>query len=199
MNLSAVSTITQWLGTSPNASVSKAEVIHALLTLEKTFKKETPSAIADDFSGSWQLRFVGGKQTLNSATQNAKNGKRLPPWLNIQLTYSQMLRGSGAQIPDRGHLSNRVQIGPFVLELRGPWKYIPKTQIIAFDFLFLRFNILKRSVLDIPIRGGEAAEASFWDQPLKEQAFFRYFWVTPDAIAARGKGGGLALWSKVPH
>ncbi|MEL6333127.1 MAG: hypothetical protein AAFQ76_11110, partial [Cyanobacteria bacterium J06626_26] len=42
----------------------------------------------------------------------------------------------------------------------------------------------------------EEADQEFYQQPLKEQAFFKYFWVTDQGIAARGKGGGLALWCR---
>ena len=31
---------------------------------------------------------------------------------------------------------------------------------------------------------------------LKEQAFFNYFYFSKNLIAARGKGGGLALWGR---
>lgn len=47
------------------------------------------------------------------------------------------------------------------------------------------------------IRGEKKREADFYQQKLKEQAFFNYFLVEDDYIAARGKGGGLALWTKV--
>jgi len=47
------------------------------------------------------------------------------------------------------------------------------------------------------IRGGQEREASFYDKPLKDKAFFTYFLVENRAIAARGRGGGLALWKRV--
>ena len=46
------------------------------------------------------------------------------------------------------------------------------------------------------IRGGKDREESFYQQTLKQQAFFTYFLIEDNYIAARGKGGGLALWVK---
>ncbi|MBE9256152.1 hypothetical protein IQ228_01760, partial [Dolichospermum sp. LEGE 00246] len=34
----------------------------------------------------------------------------------------------------------------------------------------------------------------FNEQPIAKLAFFAFFLVTEDMIAARGRGGGLALW-----
>jgi hypothetical protein len=47
------------------------------------------------------------------------------------------------------------------------------------------------------IRKGQEREARFYEQGVKEQAFFTYFLVQNNAIAARGRGGGLALWTRV--
>ena len=46
------------------------------------------------------------------------------------------------------------------------------------------------------IRGGKNNEASFFSQSIKRQAIFSSFLVTDKLIAARGRGGGLALWQK---
>jgi len=46
------------------------------------------------------------------------------------------------------------------------------------------------------IRGGEAKEKTFYDESVGKQAFFTYFIVENEIIAARGRGGGLALWSR---
>ena len=46
-------------------------------------------------------------------------------------------------------------------------------------------------------RGGKAATTDFYSQPIAKLPFFAFFLVTYDFIAARGRGGGLALWVKV--
>jgi len=42
----------------------------------------------------------------------------------------------------------------------------------------------------------EEKEMNFYDQPIAKLPFFAFFLVTEDFIAARGRGGGLALWVK---
>jgi hypothetical protein len=37
------------------------------------------------------------------------------------------------------------------------------------------------------------------DDKISKQAFFTYFYVSEEAMAARGKGGGIALWSRVKN
>jgi hypothetical protein len=47
------------------------------------------------------------------------------------------------------------------------------------------------------IRNGRDSEAKFYEESVKEQAFFTYFLVEERCMAARGRGGGLALWTRV--
>ena len=190
--------IQQWLKSTP--TVAPEAIMQALLQLEKQSKKNKKTAIADEFIGNWRLQFVGSKKSPNTPIQALKgSGKALPSWLNIQLTYQRTDDSGGLEKSrvNQGQLTNRVQIGLLALELSGPWLYDERVGIMTFDFLYLKFSVFKRSILSIPVRGGKKAEAQFWKQPLKEKAFFRYFWATPDAIAARGKGGGIALWTNV--
>lgn len=189
--------IKDWLGSSQSKDLS--EIMSTLLQLEKAAKQGTPIPIAAQLLGTWQLHFIGGKQSPNIDKASFKGtGKIVPGWVKIQLTYQAINEPTNHKVnPDnQGQIINRVQLGAFSLELSGPWMYAPQSRIMAFDFLYLKLACFGRSLLSIPVRGGETAEAKFWEQPLKEKAFFRYFWVTPEAIAARGKGGGIALWRK---
>ncbi len=45
-------------------------------------------------------------------------------------------------------------------------------------------------------RGGKATATDFYHQPIAKLPFFAFFLVTEEFIAARGRGGGLALWVK---
>ncbi|MBC6419773.1 MAG: hypothetical protein GDA44_13915 [Prochloron sp. SP5CPC1] len=47
------------------------------------------------------------------------------------------------------------------------------------------------------IRNGEKIEQQFYQENIRSQAFFVYFFVRNRIIAARGKGGGLAFWVKM--
>jgi hypothetical protein len=47
------------------------------------------------------------------------------------------------------------------------------------------------------MHGTSSNAQQFYQDSIKKQAFFAFFVITPDLIAARGRGGGLALWTKV--
>ena len=187
-------TIQHWLKTADPAELET--IIPTLLRLEKDCKPSPTNEGATMLLGRWKLTLIGGKQSL---AQNSppKPGKILPNWLNIQLQYHKTAPPTDSPHINTGTILNQVRCGGLMLELSGPWKFYAKPQIMAFDFLYLRLAFFGKSVLKVPIRGGATAESKFFNQPLKAQAFFRYFWITPDAIAARGRGGGIALWKKV--
>ena len=46
------------------------------------------------------------------------------------------------------------------------------------------------------IKNSENASEFFYEKPIAKLPFFVFFLVTENMIAARGKGGGLALWVK---
>ena len=82
------------------------------------------------------------------------------------------------------------------LSLTGPVKFVAPKNILAFDFTRMKIKLLGLTLYNGYIRDGEAKEANFYDERISKQAFFAYFYITDSAIAARGRGGGLALWSK---
>ena len=100
----------------------------------------------------------------------------------------------GLEEGDRGTVYNSVRLGPLTLTVSGPIAYFPKQRILAFDFTHLSISMTDVEVYAGDMRGGQAGSQAFHDLPLKERPFFTYFYVTETAIAARGKGGGLALW-----
>ncbi|MEM9135899.1 MAG: hypothetical protein AAGB01_00920 [Cyanobacteria bacterium P01_F01_bin.42] len=181
--------INQWLQCVPRSA--DADVTQALLRLEK---KSRRSIVAQDFYGAWRLTFVVSKQALKS---EHKVGKMIPGWLDIRLFYEPALESGSRTDQPSGPIVNQVGFGALRLELRGPWKYYGRKQMMAFDFLELGLGAFGKSLLSIPVRGGQQAASQFEARALKDHAFFRYFWVTPQAIAARGRGGGLALWRRV--
>lgn len=194
-SLSTTEVIEKWLKFSQKEDLES--IMLALLQLEKQAKREKLHLPCTHLIGRWRLVFIGKKQSPNATIDRLKgSGKTLPSWFNIQLIYQGLDSHNEPQL-DQGFIRNRVEIGGLVLELSGPWMYYSTSRIMAFDFLYLKIELLGRSLFSIPVRGGKNAEDQFWDQPLKEKAFFKYFEVTPHAIAARGKGGGIALWTKV--
>ena len=75
-------------------------------------------------------------------------------------------------------------------------KFLAKKNILAFDFTKATVQILGKTIYNNYIRGGKKSEETFYQKKVKNQAFFGYFFITEKAIAARGRGGGLAIWGK---
>jgi hypothetical protein len=169
------------------------DLAQALRQTERTEKRLLPSDAYAQLLGTWRLVFVSKARKAS--------GQWIPAWIQVQITYAQdstiplkPLTVQAASV--LGRVYNQVQLGILKLTLSGPTAFNPTNGILAFDFTRFTVEVAERSVFSAPMRGGSKREAEFYDLPLKAQAFFRFFWITPQGIAARGKGGGLALWVK---
>ncbi|MEM9977624.1 MAG: hypothetical protein AAF282_08565 [Cyanobacteria bacterium P01_A01_bin.15] len=160
-----------------------------VVALQATEKSTKASYAWGDLVGIWRLWFITGtKKTRQKAGVALGAGRYLPKLFKIQLEYQ-------ASSDDRGVVQNSVALGQLTLTLTGPVKFWPKARCLAFDFTQIQVAIGRLTLYQGRIKP-QAADEMFYQQPLKEQAFFKYFWVTEQGIAARGRGGGLALWSR---
>jgi hypothetical protein len=180
--------------TTPSATPPAPEaVVEALLMAEKTAKQTKVRHAYPQLLGTWRLGFITGtKRSRQRAGVILGAGRFLPKWVKIQLSYSQLESGQ-----ERGTVQNSVELGPLVLILTGSTQFWQKTNILAFDFTRMKVSLSGLKLYEGYIRGGRDREARFYEQSLKEQAFFTYFLVENRCIAARGRGGGLALWTRV--
>ena len=117
-------------------------------------------------------------------------GRYIPQLIKIQIIYQR----EDEQMPNAGRVKNCVKFAFFNLSLTGPVKFIDKKNILAFDFTQLQIKILGWAAYNGALRGGQGQAKQFFTQKLKDQAFFTYFLVEDQYLAARGRGGGLALW-----
>jgi hypothetical protein len=167
-------------------------VVEALLRAEKTAKQTQVRYTYSQLLGTWRLGFITGtKRSRQRAGVILGAGRFLPSWVKIHLSYSQ-----SESSQEQGTVQNSVEFGPLQLVLTGPTQFWSKMNILAFDFTRMKVSLFGLKLYDGYIRGGQNREAHFWEQSLKEQAFFTYFLVQNQSIAARGRGGGLALWTK---
>jgi len=180
--------------TTPSATPPAPEaVVEALLMAEKTAKQTKVRHAYPQLLGTWRLGFITGtKRSRQRAGVILGAGRFLPKWVKIQLSYSQLDSGQ-----ERGTVQNSVELGPLVLIVTGSTQFWQKTNILAFDFTRMKVSLSGLKLYEGYIRGGRDREARFYEQSLKEQAFFTYFLVENRCIAARGRGGGLALWTRV--
>ncbi len=172
---------------------SASEVVNALLEAEKLTKKEKITYSWESLIGNWRLCFVTGtKKTRKKAGIVLGAGRYLPRLVKISLNYFPSKESSTNQ----GTVENCVSFGGLQLSLTGPVKFIAPKNILAFDFTRMKIQLFGVTLYDGYIRGGKAKEASFYTDKISQQAFFAYFYITDSVIAARGRGGGLALWTK---
>ena len=175
---------------------SASEVVNALLEAEKIAKKEKITYSWSNLIGTWRLCFVTGtKKTRKKAGVVLGAGRYLPRLVKISLKYS----SPEESLTNQGTVENCVEIGSLKLSLTGPVKFVAPKNILAFDFTRMKVKLLSLTLYDGYIRDGQAKETSFYDDSISKQAFFAYFYITDSEIAARGRGGGLALWSKINH
>ncbi len=173
-------------------SPDSAELVEALLGLEKLAKKEKTGYQLSDLVGCWNLRFITGtKKSREKAGVVLGAGKYIPQLIKIQITYTK-----AEDSASRGRVINSVRFGLLDLSVSGPIKFISPKNILVFDFTYLTLKILSWTIYDNYIKNGAIREREFEQKKLASQAFFSYFLVRENAIAARGKGGGLALWIK---
>jgi hypothetical protein len=179
--------------TTPSATLPAPDtVVEALLQAEKTAKQTKVRHSYAQLLGTWRLGFVTGtKKSRQRAGIILGAGRILPKWVKIHLSYSQ-------SVPDqeRGTVQNSVELGFLQLVLTGPTQFWQKTNMLAFDFTRIRVSLFGLKLYEGYIRRGQTREAGFYEQSVKEQAFFTYFLVENHCLAARGRGGGLALWTR---
>jgi hypothetical protein len=179
--------------TTPSATPAAPDtVVEALLQAEKTAKQTKVRHSYSQLLGTWRLGFVTGtKKSRQRAGVILGAGRFLPKWVKIHLSYSQ-------SVPDqeRGTVQNSVELGFLQLVLTGPTQFWQKTNMLAFDFTRIRVSLFGLKLYEGYIRRGQTREAGFYEQSVKEQAFFTYFLVENHCLAARGRGGGLALWTR---
>ncbi len=180
--------------TTQSATLPAPEaVVEALLMAEKTAKQTKVRHTYSQLLGTWRLGFITGtKRSRQRAGVILGAGRFLPKWVKIHLSYSRSESGQ-----ERGTVQNSVEIGPLQLVLTGPTQFWSKTNILAFDFTRMRVSLSGLKFYEGYIRKGQDREVRFYEQSVKEQAFFTYFLAQDFCIAARGRGGGLALWTRV--
>ena len=173
-----------------------SQIVDALLEAEKMSKKQKTNYSFQQLLGTWQLRFITGtKKTRAKAGIVLGAGRYLPKFITICLTYGDRLLATPPQNIQAGTVENTVELGGFKLALEGPVKFLPQKNILAFDFTRLRVSFFELKLYQGYIRGGKVKEQNFYQEKIGKQAFFAYFLIRDNFIAARGRGGGLALWT----
>lgn len=194
---------------------SPEQVVQALLQAERFAKQQRLQYSFADLVGEWRLCFTvnmkkRGVKKRASRSEVAREqpseqpgeqiggirltrGFYLPLWMPAQIGFfaapEAAISGFGS-----GTITNQVQFGSVRLRFTGPARYLGKKNLLAFDFTQIAVDGFGKTLFQTGFRGGQAKAAQFEQMPIAKLPFFAFFSVTPDWIAARGRGGGLALW-----
>ncbi|MCP6761482.1 MAG: hypothetical protein NHB32_22705 [Fischerella sp. CENA71] len=182
----AVSAYRKKAGDRPKATA----VVNALLQAEKAAKYQKIQYPFTSLLGQWRLYFTTGTRKLKK-----RGGIELGRGFYLPKLASAHICFAATDITDgKGEIGNQVQLGPLLLKLTGPAKYLGKKNLLAFDFTQMHISLFGRVVYKQQIRGGKSQTEDFYNQTIAKLAFFSFFLITEDLIAARGRGGGLAIW-----
>lgn len=174
-----------------NRPAAKA-VVAALLDAEKAAKQQRLSYPVEALLGQWRLCFATGTRKLRRGGIALGSGFYLPGIVQAQIGFERL-----TEPPDALSIQNQLQLGTLRFRLTGPARYAghPKN-LLAFDFTQMQLSLLGRQLCRGQFRGSQAATPTFDQQPIAKLPFFSFFLVTADLMAARGRGGGLAIWVK---
>lgn len=174
---------------------SAKAVVEALLQAEKAAKQAQVSYPVEALLGQWQLWFTTSTRKQKSGGVALGKGFYIPQFVQAQIGFEP----ADCSEPQAASLqiNNQLQLGPVCFQVSGPARYPGKKNLLAFDFTQTRFEIWNRALYQGNFRGGQSQVDRFNQQPIAKLPFFAFFLVTDTLIAARGRGGGLALWRKL--
>jgi hypothetical protein len=173
-------------------------VVDALLQAEKSAKQQKIIYPFPSMLGKWRLCFTTGTKKVQKRGGIALGkGFYIPKFATAKIAFS----ANAEQDLGRGEIINSAELGFFKLEFSGFIKYLGKKNILAFDFEQIQLCLFNRTIYQGKIKGKTTLNQDFSNQALPAAGeaiaklpFFAFFVVTDDFIAARGRGGGLALW-----
>jgi hypothetical protein len=164
-----------------------AAVVTALLQMEKRHRHDRCGFPVAQLMGNWRLHFSSrGKVKLGDALR----GFYLPSWVPAQIGF-QPSGGEDAPIV----ITNQIAIGVVSLKLSGPARFSEKVNLLAFDFTQIEVKVLGRVLYSGRFPSPREGKV-FMDLAIGKLPFFAFFAVDDRFIAARGRGGGLAIWVK---
>lgn len=161
-----------------SASASPEVSARELLQLEQQSRRSGSGVEADALQGCWQLQLVWPKGQQRASAFSG--------WL---------LRGLSARLeigtdPEGLLLSNAVNLGAVELRFRGRGRLEGKRPLLLFSF----------EQLQLSLGGWRIVERTLPAPAPQRMPFFALIHRDPSGwLAARGRGGGLALWRLADH
>lgn len=171
------------------AKPSAQQVTAALLDSERQTKAERRQFSPEALLGTWRLRFTAPKKPTYKAGKPQGSGFYVP---GLAIATIRFNRDDHDQLT----IQNQLQVGPAKLRFTGPAKFLPKKNLLAFDFVRLQVLVGNLTLINLPLRSKAAKAGDFATTSVAKLPFFSFFVTEEGYVAARGRSGGLALWVK---
>lgn len=169
-----------------------AKVVTALLESEKFTKQQHINYPLESLIGSWRLHFVVSPKK-NRQRSGVKMGKGfyVPRFVKANISFY-----PAETNPTQLKIGNQLQVGLISFKFNGPAKFLGKKNLLGFDFTQIQVAFLGQTIYSGAFRGGEKKNQDFAQKHIRDLPFFAFFAIGENYIAARGRGGGLAIWVK---
>jgi len=151
------------------------EVFNAIRLLEKAKDAAGDSGFAEKLTGDWRLIYTTG---------TAKTEKEVG-----RINYVPIVAVQRFDM-DKKFIRNGVYLGPLSLEFEGTFRWIEERRRLEFDFDALKVCGFELELPDF-VRSAMGMRSS---TPYKRQPAFDFVAADGQVVAARGAGGGVALW-----
>ena len=149
-----------------------------LRSLERESRKVGSNVHRDSLIGDWKLAEIWGKKNPEPSSLSGMILRALKATLQIRGSDQQQLE-----------LINSVELLGMKLSFWGPGRLVQKRPLLCFHFQQLHIQVAGRNLLSIALPKPPAGGEPFFALIAREQTETGLTW-----MAARGRGGGLALW-----
>ncbi len=164
-------------------------MVTALQAAEVSARREKLMIPFESLIGEWRLCFAtGAKKDKQRGGIKLGSGFYFPKVTPASIAFTSDVGSS------TGTATNRLVVAAVQFQFTGPCRYPGKKNLLAFDFTQIQIKILGVTVYQGKIRSGKRGGKDFGELSIAQLPFFAFFWASTHGIAARGRGGGLALW-----
>ncbi|WP_316791507.1 hypothetical protein [Thermoleptolyngbya oregonensis] len=170
---------------------SAQAVVAAMLAAETTARHQKTPLAFEHLLGQWRLCFTTATRKARRRGIRLGPGFYWPKFVPAQISFA-----SADPATNQGTIANQVTLGGLWLRFTGPCRFQPKKNLLAFDFTEMAIGAGDRPLWQRTLR--EESPEAFAARAIAKLPFFSFFQATPHFLAARGRGGGLAIWVKRP-
>ncbi len=170
-------------------------MVAALQQAEIAARRAKLDISVTELIGQWRLCFVtGARKAKQKRGIILGKGYYLPKFVAASITFAHDIEADGL-----GTVTNQLQVSGLDVKFTGPYRYPGKKNLLVFDFTQIHIKLFGQTIYQGKVRSGKAASLNFAEQSIAKLPFFAFFWAGTTEIAARGRGGGLAVWVKAQN